>query len=190
MNTDLRSATPAGAAMMLFTTVFSVFRGVVMPLAFRRDQTRTGGRFTFWRVNLTDGEVEQVIGFSVGHVEPERSRRYGSFADEKASRLGSRPEDVSSWESRDVNDTDPMKHRYGGAIRCGKNGELIFSFSGFSEEEDEMLSALTAAQLGLLGDEQMDRIIAASENQALVQYITAGRSRRQDAAPPGAGCAV
>ena len=76
----------------------------------------------------------------------EKADKYYILAQEKALRLGGSPHDISSAQTR-----DPEISRYAGAIRVDDN--WIFSFSGFSEEWDEVAmirTALKASTHGLI----------------------------------------
>ncbi|MBP6858911.1 MAG: hypothetical protein KBC33_03745 [Candidatus Pacebacteria bacterium] len=76
------------------------------------------------------GQVHAVL--MIGTVpDPEKSRKYFDYCQEKAARLAEHRNHVSSWQSR-----DPNRDRWGGAIRCK---EHILSFSGLPEIWDEAI---------------------------------------------------
>ncbi len=162
----LSTCDPDEAISHLYHAVYMVAETIVMPIAQKRDPDRTGGWFAFWRRDPAHTVVVvPVIGFAVGYVLPDRFVRYQYFADEKAARLAQHPEHVSSWQSRDVSPPNKMDHKYGGAIRVSP--ELIFSFSGFSEHEDEMLCAIAAWHINLLNVTELGQIAATSGNVPL-----------------------
>ncbi|MEK7623295.1 MAG: hypothetical protein AAB408_01320 [Patescibacteria group bacterium] len=172
MSENLAVASPSEASTELFHIIEAMVISVVRPMALARDPKRTGGWFTLWRKtpwNVADTEAVPVVGFPIGVVSAERFLTYIHFANEKAARLSVHPEHVSSWQSRDERDTDRMKHKYGGAIRC-YNG-LFFSFSGFSELEDEMICTLAALELGVIGRDDIMMIIASSGNEPLAKHL-------------------
>lgn len=165
MAPNLAIRSPNVAATLLCPTVSDIVEKIIIPAATVRDPQRTGGWFVFWRSAPLNAAAVPVLGFAVGMVSPERFRKYMHFANEKAARLSARPMDISSWQSRDESDPDPMQRRYGGAIRCGEG--LFFSFSGFSEHEDELICAIAAYHHGLLTAAQLQQIVSASNNRLL-----------------------
>lgn len=169
MAPDLSICSPNAAAALLYPTVSDIVAKIIIPAATVRDPQRTGGWFAFWRSDPLSAVAVPVLGFAVGMVSPERFRKYMHFANEKAARLGARPMDISSWQSRDEGDPDRMKHCYGGAIRCGQG--LFFSFSGFSEHEDEMICAIAAYHHALLTDAQLQQTMSVSNNRPLRDYL-------------------
>ena len=93
---------------------------------------RDGGYFC-----LADAETGlPYLVTLIGSVSGDKAEKYCAFAQEKARRLASRPDHVSSWQSR-----NPKKEKYGGAIRYWG---FIHSFSGFSELGDEALMLLAS----------------------------------------------
>lgn len=153
---------PAYAAELLYPAAQAAL-DYVRPAATARDPKRTGGWFSFARANA-DGVVTPVIGFAVGMVSAERFDKYRRLANEKAYRLGTLPEHISSWQSRNAD-----AGKFGGAIRCYED-RLIFSFSGFSEHEDELLCTIAADKLGLIKNTRIQKIRKISENQLLHEY--------------------
>jgi len=171
VNSDLTVCTPGDAAVLLYPAVSGIVNDVIIPLATKRDPQRTGGWFTLWRHDPHVMEVVPVIGFAVGSVSADRFQKYMHFANEKAARLADRLTDISSWQSHDESVQDHMgrKYVYGGAIRC-KYG-LIFSFSGFSEHEDEMICALVANSFSFISRPMIADIMRASNNEPLKNYF-------------------
>lgn len=151
-NVTAMNWTPAQAAEKLFPVIEWIVREKVLPTASARDPANTGGWFTFWR----DGAP--LVGFAVGSVPADQLLRYVNFANEKAARLSKRPGDISSWQSRNVD-----AQQYGGAV-C-RDLSIIFSFSGFSEHEDELICALAGNELGLIGNIWLGEIRKASGNE-------------------------
>lgn len=150
----LSTCNPNEAMNLLYPAVQGDATNTVMPIALSRDPNRTGGWFAFYRKEPFEDEMVPVVEFAIGFVSGERFAKYQHFAREKAVRLGSmsrhgNPDHIASWQSRDDSDPDTMRHKYGGAILVSPR--LIFSFSGFSEHEDEMLCALVAHYLCIIG---------------------------------------
>lgn len=179
MNVDLRTCTSAEAAVLLAPDVRQIVKDIIVPVASQRDPDRTGGWFAFWRGDPSGEIVTPVVGLPAGLVSPERHLKYIHFANEKAVRLARRPDDVSSFQSRDESDPDRMKHKYGGAIRCGllDGMRLIFAFSGFSELEDEAVCVILARRARQLADDALFAIIKASRNERLVTYLNSQAGR-------------
>ena len=173
MSVNLATCTPVEAATLLYPTGDGIVKEIIIPQATARDPQRTGGGVAFWRSdpNLTD--TVPVVGFAVGTISPERFLKYMHFANEKAARLSARLMDISSWQSRDESDPDPMRHKYGGAIRCGK--ELFFSFSGFDEHEDELICTVSAHRLRIIAYRVVRQIAEASNNALLREYYRDGQ---------------
>lgn len=102
------------------------------------DRDSHGGYFC-----LADGATGTPLFITgIGKVHPEKIARYFNFAQEKARRLASHLEHVSSAQSR-----DPEKELYAGAIRAGR---YILSFSGLPEALDEAVVLTVAVKAGLL----------------------------------------
>lgn len=180
VNVDLRTCTSAEAAVLLAPEVRQIVRDIIAPVACERDSERTGGWFAFWRGDPSGEIVMPVVGFPAGLVSPERYLKYIHFANEKAVRLARRPADISSFQSRDESDPNRMNHKYGGAIRCGTGGtRLIFSFSGFSELEDEQICVILARRAPQeLTDDELEAIIKWSSNGRLVTLLNSSNTER------------
>lgn len=181
MTVDLRTCTSAEAAVLLAVDVQQIVTDIILRSVLELDQDRTGGWFAFWRGDPNGVIVRPVFGFSVGLVTSKRYLRCIHFANEKAVRLAQHPTHISSFQSRDESDLDPMMHKYGGAIRCGSLGggkHLIFSFSGFSELEDEAVCVILARRGGWLSDHELNCIIKASGNERLVPYLNSSNTER------------
>jgi hypothetical protein len=94
----------------------------------------------------------------VGSILDETKRdRYRAFAEEKARRLASHPDDKTSFESR-----DEAKERYQGAIKC-PNGDCI-GFSGRPAAEDEAICLMYAIAQALLTEDDAKEIAEISNN--------------------------
>lgn len=138
------------------SVVEAVFPSV---LSFAREEKpwRTGGWFCA-TINA------QSVGFPIGTLTAEDERKFRTFADEKTCRLGIYANHISSWQSRNRED-----QRYGGAIRvCGG---AILSFSGLSDHYDELLVLLVAMRLGAIDAAGRSRVIRASNNTRIGDYI-------------------
>lgn len=158
-----------------------IFRDIMHPLAVARGESfRIGGWFALWMQQRGSypGCGIPVFGWTVG-ICPRSAEDFLKdihFANEKAYRLGDYCEHVSSWETRDVSASHRMECKYGGAIQTGR--EFIFSFSGLSEHEDEMFCVLVAQELQMISEDEIDRIIAISDNVPLRDYTERRRNNR------------
>jgi hypothetical protein len=113
---------------------------------------REGGYFC-----LADGRTGFPYAIVlIGSVPEEKSAKYLALCQEKALRLVSNPQHVSSWESR-----DPENGKWGGAVRVDN---LIYSFSGFPELGDEATMLATAAAWRPCTRAEIYQIIARSDN--------------------------
>lgn len=172
---ESRTRSPGEDFLALFANAHRIVTDSIIPGASMRDPQRTGGWFALWRfIPSTMEMATPVLGFAVGEISTERFYKYMHFANEKPWRLAQHSDHISSWQSRDDSDPDPMKRKWGGAIRL-PHGPFL-SFSGFSEHEDEMICVLTAKHMGLMGDEEIDQIVAISENVPLRSYIDSMRA--------------
>ena len=171
MNVDLSMCTTAEVVILLAPELHEIVQ-IISVAARKHNPEKTGGWFAFWHTDPNGVVALPVIGIPGGLVSPDRFLLFNHFANEKAVRLAGRPHDISSWQSRDESDPDQMKHRYGGAIRCSRNSGMqpIFSFSGFSEDEDEAVCAILAMRCQMMTDEYLLRIIEASGNSLLAEY--------------------
>jgi len=91
-------------------------------------------------------------------LSEEKAQRYIKLSQEKALRLASHPEHVSSWQSR--SDAADQK---GGAVRVGR---LIYSFSGLPELWDEacMIALAKAVPMANIDTTYWKSIADASSN--------------------------
>jgi hypothetical protein len=111
--------------------------------------------------------------FQVGSVQDdEAAKRYWTFCQEKATRLGQNPEHTSSWQTRD----ESVK-KYGGAIR-DEDGN-IYSFSGLSEFLDEAVSAGAAILVSpsSMPSSMVTEIAGNSRTTLIEDFCTKVRSR-------------
>lgn len=106
-----------------------------------------------------------VINPLIGRLTDTEAASYRTYAQEKAFRLLSRPDDKTSAQSR-----DESKGQYAGAIRAQY---YIFSVSGLPEPVDEAVSLLTATYAGLMSLEEAQRIAALGGNEYLDRLINA-----------------
>lgn len=100
-----------------------------------------------------------------GDISKEKAIGCHAFAQEKTRRLATHPEHKSSHESRDVQDTDKTKHKYGGAVRTVL---FLISFSGFSEKLDEAIVLYISVRLGFLSDNEAQAI---ADNNGNEKYL-------------------
>lgn len=172
MTQNIALCSPWEAAKALGPVVVNVAHNIVFPIAQRQDKKNTGGWFVAWRSNGPDVDhaIPQVA-FPVGMVDAARFCRYLHFANEKCYRLSHELDNISSWQSRDDTDPNPLLHKYGGAIRCGKMGRLVFAFSGLPEHLDEMLCTVVAFRLELIDGIRAHDIAQASLNAELAAYF-------------------
>jgi hypothetical protein len=138
---DLRTARIATLKASLGMFMAEVAETII-PRMQEKDETDTGGYLA-----VCDRETGlPLLVIPVGQfVSGEKAQRYLTNCLEKAERLSREFRErghLTSWQSRDPDDV-PSEHRkrYGGAIIVG---DLIYSFSGFSEHGDEW-AGLTAA---------------------------------------------
>lgn len=116
-----------------------------------------------------------LIVVQVGSVpSTEKRRKYCDFSQEKAFRLAHHRGEISSWLSR-----NEAENKWGGAIRAGK---FIFSFSGLTEQQDEIMAIYMAIKFGMINRRDMDEIMRASGNEEnfekLRGYIVEGIRKR------------
>ena len=131
-----------------------------------REEGNTGGTFCVLKTDRLVADLVSTPLFlaAVGTVSDDAAAAsYRVFAQEKALRLLSRPDDVSSFQSR-----DESEQRWGGAIRAGS---YILSFSGLPELMDEALMLAVALHLGLIDRVEAERIAALSHNPFFARLI-------------------
>ena len=124
------------------------------------DPKRLGGYLSL--VDRDSGIIEAAL--LVGECDGPSAKRYYSFSLEKADRLFYHKKHQSSFESRD----EPQQ-MYQGAIKC-PHQSLIFSFSGFREEEDEVIALMSAIGSGSIKFEEAKKIGAISGNCLFLAY--------------------
>lgn len=112
-----------------------LYINILCELPQNQSPEKRGGYLTI--MDAYSGLILMVI--AVGDIPQEKFGRYIFLSQEKAKRLQGKPNNISSWESRDVN-----AELYGGAVRCYP---LIVSFSGLSEDGDEALSLALGCDL-------------------------------------------
>lgn len=125
------------------------------------DPNRKGGYLSL--VSKNSGRVEAVL--LVGECDAPHSLRYYRFCLEKADRLYMKKSHKSSFQSR-----DEREQMYQGAIKCPRQN-LILSFSGFNEPEDETISLVSAIGLDSITLAEAMEIAAISDNQFFAEYI-------------------
>jgi hypothetical protein len=113
---------------------------------------------------VADQNGRPLLILAFGQVNEEKLPKYLEFCQEKALRLASHPEHISSWQSR-----NEAESRYGGAVR-GKR--YIFSFSGLPEKLDEVMTISLAMRCEDLDTAGADDISCISQNQ----YFLGNRS--------------
>lgn len=166
--TVLSTCNDALAEAVIFPKL-TVLMSVVGGQAMRKNPQHTGGAFFIRRLSVSG--VQSQHCFVWGCLPLERMEKYIGFAKEKALRLAERPNDISSWESRNVE-----KQQLGGAVRFDDQGtDIILSCSGFEEDEDEelvvdMAHALDLFAMDLHGNELVRRIMAVSNNARLAGF--------------------
>lgn len=94
------------------------------------DQWRNGGWICIVDTR-EDPSGRMILHQQVGQVSDEKVAKYRTFSLEKAQRLINRPDDRTSFQSR-----NEAAQQYGGAIRFK---DYIISFSGLPELWDEAL---------------------------------------------------
>src|SRR3989344_140580 len=121
---------------------------------------RNGGYLTLMR---DWGLIEAVL--LVGKCDLASAEKYYELSLEKASRLFLNEAHRSSHESR--NEKNQM---YRGAVRA-RNSSLILSFSGCTENEDEVISLMSAIELESMDVAEAREIAAISDNALFVRYL-------------------
>ena len=161
MVVDFRTCTSDEAAALLAPILRKIINETILPIIQERGSDQTGGWFAFWRGDPSGEILLPVVGLPAGLISPERQLKNIPFAHENAVRLGRNPSHISSFQSA-----------AGGAIRIGSKGtRLLFSFSGFSEYEDEAICVILARRHSLLTKEDVLDLIRVSDNPELTSYL-------------------
>lgn len=155
----------------------------------RRVLGRTNRRGCWCRIAVVPGGglPFEIARFLFGLVNPAKDRKYCALSGEKWRRLGKRPGDLSSYQTRDPNaklgieSGDERWGQWGGAVRATHS---IFSVSGLSEIADEAVAALAALFCHELDDGGVEAIFNASNNQLGRAVHSLVKSRRDE---PAAG---
>lgn len=112
-------------------------------------------------VQGTNLGLPPVAMIMIGGPRLSKQAKYAELSKEKARRLAGFPLAKSSWQSR-----NPSIDCWGGAVRCkDKDGIIILSFSGLTEEADEALVLLVAVLCNLLTREEAAEIARISNNE-------------------------
>lgn len=120
------------------------------------NEEREGGYFCLFERSEAEPAPPVIVAL-IGKVpNPQKKAKYFSFSQEKALRLASHSEHLSSWLSR-----DPDNDKWGGAIVAGG---YYLSFSGLPELADEAVMLLVGLRLGLLTWEEATAIAEKSDN--------------------------
>jgi|GEM_PF-4799523 hypothetical protein len=148
---------------------------IVIPLARQVDPTDTGCYAVIWRMTEASApEFVPVCGVAVGHVTPDKFKKYIRFAHEKAGRLSEYPDHILSFESSDEGNSrvgDPLNPKYPGAVRMDLD-RIIISTSGFGWKFDELACLLIGRELNLLTQTQLSRAVSLSDNDHAWRYFT------------------
>lgn len=138
----------------LLGKMIPVFDGIRKDLC----ANRPGGYFCF-----ADGRSgNPFLIAKIGDPPWPKSEKYLLLCIEKVRRLAAFPGHISSWQTRD----ESLDH-FGGAIRAKApliNGELspvILSFSGLTEEADEMFMVRLALRFEMIDADDAEKIITA-----------------------------
>ncbi len=102
----------------------------------------------------------KLLHVQLGEIPKEKAEKYKMFSQEKAERLLSNSGHVLSYTSR-----NPEKNMWGGAVYVSQG--LVLSFSGFTEQLDEVFCATIARMIGLLDDRSIRKVLEASGNHDL-----------------------
>lgn len=129
----------------------------VIALVQKDEPERKGGYFSAFESDESVLNGYCVSGVCVGTSPAAKNLRYQTLSAEKAFRLAARPDDLSSWQSRDPNDD-----KWGGAVRGDTS---IFSFSGLPELADEAISLYVAIEFEELTPEKAMEIAKISSNE-------------------------
>ena len=152
------SLTPANLKLVYEAACSAVYNLRQWP---DHSKDRAGGYLVI--IDKISGILQSLI--LVGQCEDKEARKYQSFAIEKAVRLHLHTKHQSSYQSRDEG-----REKYQGAIKA-PNTNLIFSFSGFSESEDEVIALMAAIHLGSIEIDEAKEIAKLSGNALFVQYL-------------------
>jgi len=143
---------------------------IIIPLAQQADPTDTGCYAVIWRKTVdSNPEFVPACGVAVGHVTPDKFKKYIRFAHEKAGRLSEHPDHMLSFESAD--ESDPADPKYPGAVRMDLD-QIIISVSGFGWKFDELACFLIGRELNLLTQTQLSWAISRSDNEHAWHYFT------------------
>jgi hypothetical protein len=124
------------------------------------DDQRNGGYLcVFHNFNKPQEEIVPLAIVRIGIPTQGKEQKYFDLCLEKARRLISHPEHLSSWQSRDIE-----KERYGGAIRTPN---FILAFSGLKEEADEAILVNGAVKLEMLAGSTAGAIASFSQNELI-----------------------
>jgi len=140
------------------TAFFEKAPGIIAELNTQLPESdrRDGGYFCIQR---TTEELPDVI-IKIGQPTAEKGIKSLLFCQEKAGRLRSNPDHVSSWQSRKPDDA-----QYGGAIKIGD--DFIVALSGLIESADEAVLVIFAYRLQLINWKEAEAIAEASENRLI-----------------------
>lgn len=100
---------------------------------------RGGGFLTVLAAHIS--LTEPFLHVGIGAMLPEKLGKYRAFSLEKAVRLASQTDDMSSAQSR-----NPEEGMWGGAIRSSEHN-VIYSFSGLPEAADHTMMVALAAKV-------------------------------------------
>lgn len=158
---------------------------VVHRHALKVDSTDTGFYTCLWERKV-GGVWTLVAGFSVGQLlTAEKWVAYNGYANEKAVRLGSLPEHISSFQSRNDDASQwPgavlwLLERPRGAVHPGVD-QYICSTSGLHWKFDEVLSVAIGMETSGVTIAQARAIASVSDNEHLTAYLDAYESDDPD----------
>jgi hypothetical protein len=115
-----------------------------------------------------DGNV--LVHAPLGKFPEEKGLKYKRLSREKADRLRSFPDHISSSQSR-----EPNSEKYAGAVRL-ENG-MIIGFSGLPEMWDEAVVTAIAHHLGEMGDDIVRAVIDNGNNPHIWLLVNRSRGR-------------
>jgi len=140
--------------------LFYITSQIVLPIAQRfAEEEDKGGCLC---VASSNGHP-LLVGYVGGPAE-ERAGRFWVNALEKAARLGKNTGDISSFQSR-----NPDNRQWAGAVR---GSHVIISFSGLPELIDEALVLGLLRIKGMIADDRVAKVIAASNNTKAEEIFT------------------
>lgn len=135
----------------------------------RQGSASNGGVFTLAEIvaeSEISGNLNILSQIEVGIIPPEEIESLRTQSLEQAIRLAENSYpgmDVTSWQNR-----NPDGDKWGGAVLCGE--DMIMSFSGFDEAENETVSLAVGVRTSELARKWAKRIPEVTGNDAVAKH--------------------